>query len=175
MGNNLPESPRELPEASRGPPGRLRRPQDAPRAPQDRLKSRQERPKSHPGAASETEASRRRFWIPRSSILDPPGDDFDGRGRFIWRFPGGHFRTLFGLIQPLFLPPPGPAETQCQTHEADTRSPTRTRHKKTKIARACLNHEWANPGEPHNRLRRNAGLTNGGRRCAPAAHYNRCS
>ena len=101
---------RSSPGSLRRPPGDLPGPQDAPRAPQDG----QERPQSRPEAISEWLAATwdqpgsqepsgglQEKWPPRNSILDPPGDDFGGRGRFIWRFPGSIFERFLGLIQPL--------------------------------------------------------------------------
>ena len=75
--NDLRELPREPLEASR-----------ASRAAKS-TKSRpvSERPWRPPGAnlapKSLPEAFRKEFWIPRSSVLDTPGDDFGGRERFI--------------------------------------------------------------------------------------------
>ena len=48
---------------------------------------------------------------PSELDFKPPGD-FDGRGRFNWRLPGCTFECLLASGQPLFLPAPGPAETQ---------------------------------------------------------------
>ena len=75
------------------------------------------------------------FW--NLAALDPSSPGWPPGVAKRYESPGGRCsraRTLhLCLIQPPFLPPPGPAETQCQTHEADTRSLTRTRQKKTTI------------------------------------------
>ena len=84
------------------PPGTSWPTQDGLNRRQERPKSRQDRPKSRPGALSKINQNlsfaqelpgglQEAILPPRGSILEPPGGDFRGLGRFICSLPGSSF------------------------------------------------------------------------------------